>query len=392
MGAEFNPSKLFRAKDSVLSYINPRRIEHTIVTPIGNYEPGIPLEQYAIHFSGYGSPQVPGMESPLRQIPQIDNLYNKASVTLGKDLSALTEEELRLTVNAQPAITLLDIGSYLSHELCFPEELVNDPDVISSQSLGMLSAAWFGGMFGNRQSEEAIMLAIELSQTRGEIMQRACDFPYPETGHVLVRAGGRRKKPNFNDLAALNIIRKETLPRDKDVSLALDVSRARIIVGGKKTDLKNFHKKYREEFSDLNISFYNIPTSSGAFHTKYMKPIVEEIAQMLERSKHLMQNPVIPLLSNSYEEPRLIRTVDEFIDEMQRLCTGPVYGQAMEKYLTDRGISTGLEFGQRGIIANSLDEDFFEMRKRQAAVAGTVLATGAIITTAILINRRKKGN
>lgn len=392
MGIESNPSRYVRVKDSVLGYVNPRKPEHPTVTPIGEYTPGTPLENWAAHFSGHGSPQVPGMESPLRQFPQIDNLYNLASATLGTDLSSLSEKELFLTVNAQPAITLLNICSYLSHFIAFPDDLRNEPDIISSQSLGMISAGWYAGVFGDIHSLDATMLALELSQTRGEIMQTACDPPHPQTGTMLLWAGDKKRKPNPEELLALEVIREETKSREKDVSLALDISDARIVVGGKKSDLKDFHKQMKQRFHELHINFYDLPTNSGAFHTKYMEGVTQEIRTMFENVKHLMHDPQIPLLSNSLEEPMLIKTVDAFIEEMVRLCTKPVWGRAMETYLTERGIDMGLEFGQRGIIANSLDRDFFDVTPRKAAIAGTALATGAAVTTAIFIKRRGKND
>lgn len=390
MGIENNPSRLIKVKDSVVGYVNPRRPEHPTITSIGEYIPGIPLENWAAHFSGHGSPQVPGMESPLRQFPQIDKLYDLANTTLGVNLSSLSDKELFLTVNAQPAITLLNICSYIGHLHAFPDDLRNEPDVISSQSLGMISAAWYAGVFGERESQNTVMLAVELSQTRGEIMQTACDPPNPQTGTMLLWAGNKKRKPTLEEIAALETIRQETKPREKDVSLALDISDARIVVGGKKSDLKDFHKQMKQRFHGLDINFYDLPTNSGAFHTKYMEVIAGEIREMFENVRHLMHDPQIPLLSNSLEKPILIKTVDGFIEEMVRLCTQPVWGRAMETYLIERGIDMGLEFGQRGIIANSLDRDFFDVTPRKAAIAGTVLATGAAVTTAIFIKRRGK--
>lgn len=390
MGIEAYSTKLAKTKNSVLNYVSPRKPEHPTFTPIGDYVPGEPLEHFAIHLSGHGAPQAPGMESPLRQIPLIDTLYERAKSTLGKDLSTLSESDLFRTENAQPTITLLNIASYLGHEYAFPGELQNDPEVISSQSLGMLSAAWFAGVFGERHSIDSIMLALELSQTRGEIMQKACDKPNPETGTMLVWAGDKRRKATSDELAILEQMRQETLPRSKDVSLALDISDSRIVLGGTKTDLSDFHKQAREQLKQFNINFYDLPTNSGAFHTKYMDSVTQEVRQMFENVKHLMQDPEIPLLSNSHKEPRLITSVDGFMDEMVRLCTEPVWGRDMARYLTDKGIDIGLEFGQRGIIAKSLDSDFFDTLPRKSVVAGTTLATGAVITTAIIIQRRKK--
>lgn len=389
MAVEFPTSHAPKMKRSVLEGANPRIPERTTITPIGEYTPGVPLEHYVVRFPGIGSPQIPDRNSPLRKIPLIDSLYTAASANLGQDLSRLSNRELRLVGNAVPAFTLLNIASSLSHELAFPQELKNEPEVVVGQG-EMLSAAWFAGVFGERQSMDAIMLALELSQTRGEIMQIACNPPYPKTGTILISAGHKKGRPDFNDYAAIEVLRQETMPRERRVSLALDVSDAEIVVGGTKSDLVRFYKENKQRFKDLDVDFYHPPTESGAQNTKYMEVIEDEIRKMYESIQHLLHKPNIPLLTNTYERPKLIRTVAGLIEEEVRLCTQPVYGRAMEKYLADKGINSGLEFGNHGIIANSLDKDFFEMTPRKAAVAGTILATGAVITTAIFINRKGK--
>jgi len=386
MGAGPEQSRLLRAKEKAARFMVKTSPDRPAVWPIGEYREGQPLEHYVVYFAGHGSPQAAGMEKMLREFAEVDLMYDSFAAALGIDLRTLTNEELKLTLYAQPAITAYNIASYLTHEALHPEELKHKPEVVSGQSLGVHSAGWYAGVFGERHSKEAVHIALEIATGRGEIFQKL--YENPDSGHMLIRAGDKRHQPTTQDISALGVLRKESTPRKQEVSLGIDISDSRIIVGGIKKDLEEAREAAKKRFPDANLHFYEVPTSCVAFHTSLMKPIEHELRAFFERYKPFMNAPEIPILSNTHEEPKLITTVDEYIEEMVRLAVYPVYGRAMEKKLREMGIDEGLEFGERGIIANSMDTGFFTITPRKVALGGGILS--AAVAGAILVPEVKE--
>ena len=389
METESSPQKhLSRAKDAITRRVFPIREGRPSVWPVGKYNEGEPLTNYVVYFAGHGSPQAAGMEKALRQLEPIDSLYSSITASLGYDLGNLTNEQLRQTSFAQPAIAAYNVSSALVHEMANPIELQNKPFTVSGQSAGVSSAGWFANMFGDRATKDAVLLHIEMASVRGEIMQKMKDNP--PSGHILISAGNRKSAATEKEKDALEAIRQESLPRKLPVSLAIDISNTRIILGGEKEELKKMHEIYKDRFGGLNLHYFEIPTSCVAFHGKVMEPVEQQIREMFEKLRPEMQDPEIPILSNTYQNPRLLTTVDEYIEEQVRLVTQPVFGRDMDNFLREHGIDTGLEFGERGIIAKSMDG--FEISPRSVVIAGTALTAGVALAigTGYLVRRKGK--
>ena len=376
------PNRIGRTLDAVTNFIIPPKKERPTVRSIGEYEAGQPLVDYVVYFAGHGAPQSHGMEKALRQLEPISDLYSSITDRLGFDLGDLSNDDLKQTEHAQPAIAGINIASCLSHELAFPDELQNVPFAASGQSAGVISAAWFAGMFGERNSRDAVLSTILIAKKRGEIMQKMHNNP--PSGHMLIMAGDRRTEATREDLMAIDLIRLESLPREMSASLALDISDSRIILGGTTDALEHSHDELKRRFKDENLRYFDVPTSCVGFHGIVMEPIVNEIYEMFDEERKYMQDPLFPILTNTHRAPRLIRTVDEFVEEQVRLITEPVFGRDMSEFLRKEGIDTGLEFGERGIIAKSMDG--FDITPKAFAVGGIALAIG----TGYLIKRRKQ--
>lgn len=388
MAAESDPSQISRAFNIVSELVIPRTPDRPLVHPIGEYAEGEALEDYVVFFAGHGAPQVAGMEKSLRQIAQVENGYNSLETSLGYDMRSLTNDDLKETKYAQPIIASVNTFSALVHEHANPDELKNTPYAVSGQSAGLLSAAWFAGIYGPRNTKDAVMLTIETAALRGEIMQQMKDNP--PSGHMLISVGDRKTRATDEERQIIDTIRRDSLQRENAVSLAIDISDGRIILGGETSDLKEAHQFLKDAYKGYNIHFYDVPTSCVGFHGNVMKPVEGQVRDLFEQQRKFMKPPQVPILSNTYQEPRLITTIDEYIAEQVRLVTHPVFGRDMNKFLEDKGIDTGIEFGERGIIAKSMDG--FDITPRKVALAGSVLAAGvaATIGTGYLVKRSGK--
>jgi len=382
-------SRLSRTKDSITKFVMPPAHARPDVVPIGDYKENEPLEDYAVFFAGHGSPQEEGMERAYRQLAPIENLYSDITRLLGKDLRTLTSDDLKHTIHGQPAIAGTNISACLSHILAHPDELTNAPFAVSGQSAGVLSAGWYADMYGEKETRDAVLTTIQIAQTRGEIQQKIHNNP--PSGHMLIAIKEKANPRIDEDKEILNRIREETLPREMPVSLAIDMSDTRFILGGTEDNLKKSRDEYKDRFPDVNFRFFDVTTSCVAFHTDLMKPVEDEIYELFESLRGEMQPPKYPILSNTRKEPILIRTIDEFIEEQVRLITLPVFARDMSKFLKKNGIDTGLEFGERGVIAKSMDG--FDITPRAIAIGGAAAVaagTAIAIGTGYLVKRSRK--
>jgi [acyl-carrier-protein] S-malonyltransferase len=88
---------------------------------------------------------------------------------------------------------------------------------------------------------------------------------------------------------------------------------------------------------------------SGAFHTPFMQPAVEGMAQAISRIN--FSPPRVPIVANSTAKP--ITTIKEVKEELlQQLCQS-VKWQASVEYMEESGISTFIEVGP-GIVLTKL--------------------------------------
>ena len=226
-------------------------------------------------FPGQGSQYVGMSQVWLERFPIVEDYFKKADEVLGFSLSELvkdgSDDELRLTFNAQPAILTLSVAlTEVLRNQGFPE-----PDFVAGHSLGEFSALVAKGVLS---FEDAVSIVHE----RGKAMQEAMP---PGSGGMVALMGATPDKIN-------------SLLKDSRINGVLEIANdngaGQVILSGDKASIesaKEFFKEYEiKKLIDLPVS--------APFHSSLMKPAAERLKAALSGKLSDKSNDNIKLLHN----------------------------------------------------------------------------------------------
>jgi len=275
----------------------------------------------AFVFPGQGSQFVGMGKDVYAGFEKVRAVFDVADKALGFKLSQLCfegpEEDLRLTVNVQPAIVtfslaLLAVMQSGNHHLT--------PDFTAGHSLGeytALSAA------GTLNPSDAILLARE----RGKLMYQA-----------------GIKKPGA--MAAVIGLANEVvsqLAAEAGVYVANYNCPGQIVISG---ETRRMEKAVG--LATAHGALKVIPLQvSGAFHTTMMQPAADGLAQAI--STVSFNAPSFPVIGNASAKPLV--SIGDVKDELvQQLCH-PVQWQKSIEYLLSQGVETFVEIGPGKVLS-----------------------------------------
>ena len=347
---------------------------------------------YALAYDGHGL-QFSGMGKEfLENHPEAKRYYDLASEVLGYDLLDRCingpKEDLNRTDLAQPAIVTYNLAAYHALSQTVPEQMEIPPTVIAYQSLGLLNAMHRSGMFGDPESDEAIKSVIKLSALRGKLMQEASDNV--DGGMWLLSSArkgtlpGRMVRKIFNKASQVYAA--------NGVTPAIERNSAQTVISGLVSDFEKVNGKYGKKLKDeYGVVAIRLPGACGPFHSKYMQPAAEGLAN--EISSWELSDPTIPIQSNS-SPIRNLETKEEVIDELLEGITGVVHGPQMIDNIYENGLSM-FEIGEKMLIGDTMvfDERFHEGKKipvkKIAAVGGGIVAVLGTAAAAYFIRRKR---
>jgi malonyl CoA-acyl carrier protein transacylase len=276
-------------------------------------------------FPGQGS-QVKGMGADL--FDRFPELTKKADGILGYSIKELClndpDQKLNQTQYTQPALYVVNALSYLKKI----EDGGKQPDYLAGHSLGEYNALQAAGVI----SFEA---GLEMVKKRGELMSKA-------------RNGGMAAILNTPEDRIREILQAAGLTT---IDIANLNSPNQIVISGLQEDLA----RAQSPFEKADAVFIPLNTS-GAFHSRYMKPAEDEYRQFIKQVK--FSKPAIEVVANVTAAPYTVKNARENLSNQLSNC---VRWTDSVRYLLSQG---DMEFEELGVgdvltkLVGSIKRDF----------------------------------
>ncbi len=269
-------------------------------------------------FPGQGAQSV-GMGRELFECsPAARAVFQEADDALGRSLTRVvfegSEEELRRTVNAQPAIVTVSLACMKAMEEQLGVKAMPQPGLMAGHSLGEYTALAAAGVLDVGET-------VRLAQERGRLMQEACDLK-PGTMAAIIGL----------DEMTVQEITRETGTYVSNVNTA-----EQIVISGEMMAVAR-----ALDMATARGARKVIPLSvAGAFHSALMEPARAGLVEALSGLQ--FRDPQIPIVANCSGRP--LRTAEEVKQELISQVCGCVQWKQSIDYMIKRGVSDFVEIG-----------------------------------------------
>ena len=278
----------------------------------------------AFLYPGQGS-QHAGMGADLLQDPEVSELCAKCSSSAGVDLrhllTAASDDELRLTQNAQPALTFMGVGLTL-----LLERAGHRPEAAAGHSVGEYGALAAAGAVDPQRVVKAVI-------ERGKAMAEAAPAGTSSMSAVL----GLDAQAVEVALAGMNDAWPANYNTPSQTVIAgttagLEAATSRLQAAGAKRVIP------------LNVS--------AAFHTPLMAPAAERLRAALDRIE--WRAPRITVMANLTGRPH--QGGDRIPHVMEMQLRSPVRWSTCIQSLVEMGCDTFVEVGPKRALTGMMKE------------------------------------
>ncbi len=249
-------------------------------------------------------------------------IIDQADDVLGFPLSRLCfegpEDELRRTINAQPAMVATSFAC-LQAVRDVSSNSLPAPDFVAGHSLGEYTALAVAGVFD-------FATAVRLARERGRLMH--------EAGQA--RPGGMAAIIGLDEASLAEICQK-TGTRMANINCP-----GQIVISGATGDLSQAMDMAKAKGASRVIPLQ----VSGAFHSHLMQPAVDGMAEIVGSLS--FQEPSIPVVGNTTAGS--VTTAESVKSELLNQLCNPVQWQRSIEYMVNSGVITFIEIGPGKVL------------------------------------------
>lgn len=249
-------------------------------------------------------------------------VLDQADDALGFPLSRLCfdgpEDELRQTINAQPALVAASLAC-LQAARAISSHSLPTPHFTAGHSLGEYTALAAAGVFD-------FTTAVRLARERGRLMHEA----------------GQARPGSMAAIIGLDETLLAEVCQQTDTCLANINCPGQIVISGAVENIAQ-----AMEMAKARGASRVIPLQvSGAFHTPLMQPAVDGMSEIM--SSLSFQEPSIAVIGNTTAEP--LATAESVRAELLNQLCNPVQWQRSIEYMMNKGVSTFIEIGPGKVL------------------------------------------
>ncbi len=274
-------------------------------------------------FPGQGSQWV-GMGHDLYEtFAAAKTVFEQADEALGFPLTKLcfdgAEDELRQTINAQPAIVTVSFACLKAMQEVSGNNELPPPVFLAGHSLGEYTALAVAGVLD-------FATTVYLARERGRLMH--------EAGQE--RPGGMAAIIGLDETLLAGIC-EETEAKIVNINCP-----GQLVISGAAENITKAVSLAKSRGARRAIPLQ----VSGAFHTLLMQSAVDGMAEIIATLP--FSEPTIPIIANTTAQP--LTTADLIKEELLRQLCNCVQWQRSIEYMVDNGVSTFIEIGPGKVL------------------------------------------
>lgn len=272
----------------------------------------------AFLFPGQGA-QAVGMGRELyEQSPAAREVFEQVDDALGRPLTELLfqgpDEELKQTVNAQPAIMAVSLACIKAMEERLDDDALPAPVVMAGHSLGEYTALAAAGVLDVSETARLVDL-------RSKLMQEACD----------------RNPGTMAAVLGLDEMTMEEVARDTGVYVSNVNTAEQIVISGDRLAIAR-----ALDLASARGAKKVIPLQvGGAFHSELMEPAMAGLVRAINEVE--FRDPSVPIIANCTGRP-LTDAQDIRHELISQIC-GCVQWKRSVDYMVKTGVSNFVEIG-----------------------------------------------
>ncbi len=303
----------------------------------------VDTKSVAYVFPGQGAQSV-GMGRDLYEsYPAAREVFEQADERLGFSLSELCfegpEDELRKTVNAQPALVTVSFACLKAAQET--DKGLPPPAFVAGHSLGEYTALAAAGVLDFADT-------VYLARERGRLMYQA-GLERPGTMAAIIGL----------DESVLTGICQET-----DTRLANINCPGQLVISGATDNITRAVELATEKGASRAIPLQ----VSGAFHTPMMQPAVDGMSEIIPTLT--FREPTIPIIANTSARP--MTSAEAVKSELLEQLCNSVQWQGSIEYMIENGITSVIEIGPGRVLTGLMRRIDRSVETRNIGDAGAV--------------------